>query len=75
MLPYPPVRSGDMIVDVVTDKRWIINDSIKPQEFKGIPVSYTTTMSLQSRNEVCYGVPIPDNYYDMVKQLKLRLYI
>lgn len=75
MLPYPPVRSGDMIVDVVTDKRWIINDSIKPQEFKGIPVSYITTMSLQPRNEQCYGVPIPDNYYDMGKQLKLRLYI
>jgi hypothetical protein len=29
-----------MIVDVSTDKRYIINESIKPQEFKGIPVSY-----------------------------------
>lgn len=73
-LPYPPVRSGDMIVDVCTDRRWIINESIKPNEFKGIPVGYETTMSLQPRNSECYAVPIPDNYEQMLKQLKPRFY-
>lgn len=75
LLPYPPVRAGDMIVDVTTDRRWIINDSIKPAEFKGIPVSYQATMALQARNEKCYGVPIPDNYTQMLKQLKLNFYV
>lgn len=74
ILPYPPVRAGDMIVDVSTDKRYIINESIKPQEFKGIPVSYQTSMSLQQRNSECYQVPIPDDYFDKLKQLKLRYY-
>lgn len=74
ILPYPPVRAGDMIVDVSTDKRYIINESIKPQEFKGIPVSYQTSMSLQQKNSECYQVPIPDDYFDKLKQLKLRYY-
>lgn len=74
ILSYPPVRAGDMIVDVATDKRYIINENIKPQEFKNIPVSYTTSMSLQSRNSECYQVPIPTNYDFMLKQLKPRFY-
>lgn len=74
ILSYPPVRAGDMIVDVATDKRYIINENIKPQEFKNIPVSYTTSMSLQSRNSECYQVPIPTNYDSMLKQLKPRFY-
>lgn len=74
ILPYPPVRVGDMIVDVSTDKRYLINENIKPSEFKGIPVSYTTSMSLQPRNADCYQVPIPDDYFDKLKQLKPRFY-
>lgn len=75
ILPYPPVRAGDMLIDVSTDRRWIVGNSIKPSEFKGIPLSYITSMTLQSRNEPCYAVPIPDNYYDMLKQTKPRFYV
>lgn len=74
ILPYPPVRPGDMLVDVCTDRRWIVNDSVKPSEFKGIPISYETSMSLQPRNSECYAVPIPDNYEQMLKQVKPRFY-
>lgn len=74
LLPYPPVRQGDMIIDVCTDRRWIINESIKPNEFKSIPIGYTATMSLQSRNQECYSVPIPDDYPEMLKRVKPRFY-
>lgn len=74
ILPYPPVRAGDMIVDVSTDKRYIVNESIKPSEFKGIPVSYHTSISLQQKNSECYQVPIPLDYFEKLKQLKPRFY-
>ena len=74
LIPYPPVRPGDLIVDVATDKRYIINDSIKPHEFKNIPISYEASMSLQPRSAECYGVPIPQDYIDRLKQVKPRFY-
>ena len=63
-----------MIIDVATDKRYIVNESIKPSEFKGIPISYQTSISLQQKNSECYQVPIPLDYFEKLKQLKSRFY-
>lgn len=69
-LAFPPVRSGDLVVDVSTDRRWIVSNNIKTQSVKSvIPVSYETVINLQSHNDPCYAVPIPDNYPEMVRRL------
>lgn len=69
-LAFPPVRTGDMVVDVATDRRWFIGESIQAELVKGIiPVGYSTTMVLQSHNHPCYSVPIPKNYTDMLQRL------
>lgn len=69
-LPFPPVRTNDMIVDVATDRRYFVGSSIKANRLKGIiPLCYTGTLELQSTNQPCYKVPIPDNYMSMVSNL------
>lgn len=69
-LAFPPVRSGDMIVDVATDNRWFVDDSINPELVRSvIPVGYEARVSLQDRNNPCYAVPIPDNYQEMLDKL------
>lgn len=69
-LAYPPVRSGDLVVDVSTDRRWLVGDNIKTHTLKStIPVSYEAEMSLQVHTHACYDVPIPDNYPEMIKDL------
>lgn len=69
-LAYPPVRTGDMVVDVATDRRWFVGDSIQAHLFKSvIPVSYTAFLTLQAHNHPCYSVPIPKNYSRLVHQL------
>lgn len=69
-LAYPPVRTGDMVVDVATDRRWFVGDSIQAHLFKSIiPVSYTAFLTLQAHNHPCYSVPIPKNYSRLLYQL------
>lgn len=69
-LAFPPVRSGDMVVDVATDRRWIIGDSIQAELVQGvIPVGYTTFITLQDHNLPVYSVPIPNNYSEMLESL------
>lgn len=69
-LSFPPVRSGDMVVDVSTDRRWIVSNNIKTQTVKSvIPVSYEAVINLQNHNDPCYAVPIPDNYPELVRRL------
>lgn len=69
-LAYPPVRTGDMVVDVATDRRWFVGDSIQAHLFKSIiPLSYTAFLTLQSHNHPCYSVPVPKNYSRLVHQL------
>lgn len=69
-LAFPPVRSGDLVVDVATDRRWIVGDSIETQTVKSIiPVAYKTIITLQEHNDPCYAVPIPSNYSTLLKQL------
>lgn len=70
LLAFPPVRTGDMIVDVSTDRRWTVGANIQTDLVKGvIPVSYTAQISLQPHNSPCYAVPIPSNYNAMVRRL------
>lgn len=70
LLAFPPVRTGDLIVDVATDRRWIVGDNIRTDNVKGIiPVSYTAQITLQAHNAPCYGVPIPTNYPEMISKL------
>lgn len=69
-LAFPPVRAGDMIVDVATDNRWVVDDSINPELIRSaIPVGYTAKVSLQPHNDPCYGVPLPTNYKEMLDRL------
>ena len=69
-LAFPPVRSGDMVVDVSTDRRWFVGPSIQAELVKGIiPVGYTAELALQAHNHPCYTVPIPDNYSTMLRRL------
>lgn len=68
-LPFPPVRTNDLIVDVATDRRWVINKSVKPAHVKGIiPIGYTANMTLLPHGHKAYDVPVPSNYYQMLKR-------
>lgn len=69
-LAVPPVRTGDLIVDVPADRRWLVNASIKAQTLKNIPLGFEAETSLQAHSHQCYKVPIPDNYYDMLKNME-----
>lgn len=69
-LAFPFPRTDDMLVDVYTDRRWKIGDTIQTHMVKGvIPIGHTVKISLQSHNDPCYSVPVPDNYYDLVKEV------
>ncbi len=69
-LAFPPVRSNDLVVDVSTDRRWIVGKTIQAQLVKSvIPVAYRTEISLQEHNHPCYSVPIPDNYPELIRRL------
>lgn len=69
-LAFPPVRTGDMVVDVPTDRRWLVGSSIKEENVRGIvPVGYVSTLSLQDTNDPVYGVPVPTNYHYMIRRL------
>lgn len=62
-LAFPPVRTGDLVIDVTTDRRWLVGASIQTSLVKSIiPVGYSASLTLQSHNHPCYGVPIPRNY-------------
>lgn len=69
-LAFPPVRTGDLVVDPSTDRRWIVGDSIQSELVQGvIPVGYNAYLTLKSHNDPVYSVPIPDNYYQMLENL------
>lgn len=70
LLPFPPARAGDLIVDVTTDRRWTLNTSIKSYMVKGaIPVGYMTSVTQLPHNHAAYKVPIPTNYHEKLIQL------
>lgn len=69
-LAFPPVRSGDLVVDVATDRRWLVGLSITAHLIKSvIPVSYDAVLTLQSTTHPCYQVPVPTNYSYLLDQL------
>ena len=69
-LAFPPVRTGDMVVDVTTDRRWLVGTSIQAAMVKSvIPVGYTAHLTLQAHNHPCYKVPIPTNYPSLIRRL------
>lgn len=69
-LAFPPVRTGDLVVDVATDRRWFVGQSIQSELVKGIiPVGYSANLTLQATNHPCYDVPIPDNYIELLHRL------
>lgn len=66
--PYP--RTDDMVVDVTTDRRWKIGDTIQSYLVKGVvPVGHEVKVSLQAHNDPCYKVPVPDNYMELVGRM------
>lgn len=66
-LPFPPVRTGDLIVDVETDNRYLIGKQIQTDMLRGVvPLSYTTTIELQQRSMPVYSFDPPDNYYQLI---------
>lgn len=69
-LAFPPVRSGDLVVDVSTDRRWFVGASIISHMVKSvIPVSYVASLTLQVTSHPCYDVPVPSNYHYLLTQL------
>lgn len=71
LLAFPPVRTGDMIVDVATDRRWLVGDNIRTDMVKGvIPVGYEAQIVQQAHNAPCYAVPVPSNYSEMLYKLE-----
>lgn len=74
-LCFPPVRTGDMIVDVATDNRWFVDSSINPELVRAsIPVGFTARVALQDHNNPCYAVPLPDNYKEMLSRLTCPMF-
>lgn len=70
LLAFPPARTGDMIVDPITDRRWIIGDSIQTELVQGIiPVGHSAYVTLMSHNDPIYSVPLPNNYMQMMEDL------
>lgn len=70
-LPYPPVRTGDLLVDPASDRRWLVGKSIKPQMVKGVvPVGYKATITLLDTNHDAYRVPVPSNYNKMLARVR-----
>lgn len=69
-LAFPPVRTGDLVVDVATDRRWFVGTSITAHLIKSIiPVSYDAFITLQATSHPCYNVPVPSNYSYLLHQL------
>lgn len=69
-LAFPPVRMNDLVIDPMTDRRWIVGNSIKSELVQGvIPVGYSAFLTLKPHNDPVYSVPIPDNYYQMLNDL------
>lgn len=69
-LAFPPVRTGDLVVDVSTDRRWLVGPSITAHLIKSIiPVSYDAFLTLQATTHPCYDVPVPSNYSYLLHQL------
>lgn len=69
-LAFPPVRSGDLVVDPMTDRRWLVGTSITAHLVKSIiPVSYDASLTLQPTTHKCYEVPVPTNYQYLLHAL------
>lgn len=63
-IAYPMGIVGDMFVDIKTDDRWLINEIVSIEKFKGVvPVTYTANVRLLPRNAIEYK-------YDLRQLLK-----
>lgn len=68
---YPILQKGDLIIDAVTDKRYLFDKVSKINEFNGImPITIEGTMTQLSRNDIQYKFPIPDCALDIIKNIR-----
>jgi hypothetical protein len=56
LLPYPPLRKGDLIVNPETDIRWLIENLTPYQVNANVPVVYDAKLYLMRRNDVRFKV-------------------
>ena len=64
---YPRFLRGDMIIDPVTDDRYLFDEIINEEKFKGvIPLFFTGQMTLLSRNAEEYKYQLPDCCYEIL---------
>lgn len=60
LLAFPRPRSGHMIVDPATDRRYLIGKEIKPFRLRGVmPVAYNVTLNFLSQSDERYQFVTP----------------
>ena len=64
---YPKFMKGDMLIDPLSDDRYLFNNVISFEEFKGIvPLFFTGTMTLLPRGSEEYKYPLPKCAIDYI---------
>lgn len=56
ILPYPPLRKGDMLVHARTDERWLVNTLTPYHVNDNVPCIYDASLMNLRRNDVRYKV-------------------
>ncbi len=56
LLPYPPLRKGDLIVSDEGDFRWLVENLTSYQVNANVPVVYDAKLYLMRRNDIRYRV-------------------
>lgn len=60
MLAFPRPSRGHMIVDPATDRRYLLDDEIKPILLRGVvPVAYDASMTFLRQSDPRYRFPVP----------------
>ncbi len=60
MLAFPAPGRSDLIINPVTDNRYVVGEKIKPFYFAGkIPIAYMGSISLLTRSDARYRLPLP----------------
>lgn len=68
---YPILHKGDLIIDAITDKRYLFDSIIKINEFNGlIPITVEGSMTQLSRNDIQYKFPIPDCAKEIIRNIR-----
>jgi len=60
LMAFPRPQRQHMLVDPVTDRRYVVNDEIKPFLLRGItPVAYEVSLDFIVQTDIRYKFPVP----------------